>query len=157
MDIDLEDYKLFLKPHAREKLGYIFPFRHLLNIYDPLMRLIMKYFTCEGRFSRLYRYHIILLMHFTSTKPLDLPHFLYKSLLRITEKVQSRNKDHHPSLFHHGLVKLIVLHHLSSINMTWETFMEKVAATPTTSPLVMDSTPSPSVSSQPMKIGSYIM
>ena len=71
----------------------------------------------------------------------------------MTEKVQSRNKYHHPSVFHHGLVKLIVLNHLSSINITWETFMEKVATAPTTSPLVMHSTPSPSLSAQLMEVG----
>ena len=65
MDIDLEYYKLFLKPHARQNPEYIFLFRHLLNKYAPLMRLIMKYLTCEGRFFRFYRYHIMLLMHFT--------------------------------------------------------------------------------------------
>ena len=84
MDIDLEDYELLGKPQARENPEYIFPFRHLLNRYAPLMRLIMKYFTCEGRFSRLYRYHIKLLMHFTPTKKIEFPHYLYKSFLRMT-------------------------------------------------------------------------
>ena len=98
--------------------------------------LIMKYFTCEGRFSRFYRYHSRLLMHFRSTKPLDLPHYLYKILIKMTEEVQSRKQDHYPSIFHHGLVRLIVFHHLSSINRTLETFMERVATIPTTSPHV---------------------
>ena len=74
MDLDLEDYKKFLKPHAREEQKYLFPFRLLLKKYFPLMMLIMKYFTCEGIFSRLNRYHIRLLMHITSTNSLDLPH-----------------------------------------------------------------------------------
>ena len=96
-------------------------------------------------------------MHFTSTKSLELPHYLYRSLLRTTEKTQSKNQDHYPSLFHHGLFKLIVLHHLSAINMTWEAFMERVAIIPTTSPPVMHITPSPSLSAQSMEVGSSSM
>ena len=143
MDLDIENCKQFLKPHAREEPYYLFHFRHLRNKYAPLMMLIMKYFTCEGRFSRLYRYHIKWLMHFTFIKTLDLTHYLYRSLIKMTEKVESIKQDHYPSIFHCGLLKLIMLHHLSSINMTWETFMERVAGTLTINPLVMHSTSSP--------------
>ena len=87
MDLDPEDYKEILKPHAREEPEYLFPFKHLLNKYAPLMMLIMKYFTCEGIFYKFYRYHIRLLMHFTSTKSLDFPHYLYRSLIKMNEKV----------------------------------------------------------------------
>ena len=52
---------------------------------------------------------------------------------------------------------LIVLHHLSSINMTWETFMERVAAMFTASLPFMHSTSSPSLSTLLMEVGSSIM
>ena len=54
MDLDIENYKVFLKPHYKDTPTHIFPFRQLLDRYAPLMKMIMKYFTCEGRFSRLY-------------------------------------------------------------------------------------------------------
>ena len=54
MELDLENYKMFLKPHCKDAPQHIFPFRHLLDKYSPFMNLIMKYLTCEGRFSRLY-------------------------------------------------------------------------------------------------------
>ena len=60
----------------------------------------------------------------------------------MNEKVQRKGKDHHPSLFNHGLFKLIFLHQLLAINISWETFMETVASTPTTSPPIIHNTPS---------------
>ena len=45
MDLDIENYKQFLKPHSRDDSDFLFPFKHLKNKYDPLMMFIMKYFT----------------------------------------------------------------------------------------------------------------
>ena len=85
--IDLDDYKPFLKPEHREACPAIFPFSYLLASYAPLMKIIMKYFTCQGRFSRVYAYHIGLLMHFTRTKQLNLPFFLCKSIEKMASSV----------------------------------------------------------------------
>lgn len=82
MDLDLEHYKMFLKPQYKESPSHIFPSRKLLEKYNPLMKIIMKYFTCEGRFRRLYQYHIRLLMHFTSMKPGNLPNYLFRILVK---------------------------------------------------------------------------
>ena len=49
--LDSEDYKPFLKPEHRDSCPSIFPFSYLLASYAPLMKIIMQYFTCEGRFS----------------------------------------------------------------------------------------------------------
>jgi len=51
--------------------------------YVPLMKLIIKYFTCEGRFSRLYAYHIRFLMHFTRVRMMSIPYFIYKNIERM--------------------------------------------------------------------------
>ena len=108
------------------------------------MKMIMRCFTCEGRFSRLYQYHIRLLMHFTIVKPLNLPHYLYRSILKMIKKVQIKGKDHQSNLFHHDLVKVIFLHHLSEINMPWEEFTESASLLPTTNQPSSQGTPSPS-------------
>ena len=110
MGLDLEHYNFFLKPQYKQSHSHIFPSKQLLDKYNPLMKIIMKYFTCEGRFSRLYQYHIRLLMHFTSIKPLNLPNCLFRSLVKMTEKVQSKGRNHQASLFHHDVIKMIVLH-----------------------------------------------
>lgn len=63
--VDKEHYELHIKVGYHKKISRVFPFRYLHDTYAPLMKLIIKYFSCEGRFSRLYTYHVRLLMHFT--------------------------------------------------------------------------------------------
>ena len=58
VSLDLSHYHPFLKPRYQADCKTIFPFSHLLERYAPLMKVIMKYFTYEGIFSRLYSYHI---------------------------------------------------------------------------------------------------
>lgn len=96
----------------------------MLERYAPFMKVVMKFFTCEGRFSRLYQYHIRLLMHFIVAKSLNLSSYLYKSLTKMSERVQLKGKVHYPSLFHHSLIKVIVLHQFKEKNMTWDAFIE---------------------------------
>ena len=45
-DLDLDSYKMYLKLAYKASPTHIFPFRQLLEKYAPLMKLIMKYFTC---------------------------------------------------------------------------------------------------------------
>ena len=45
------DFKFFLKPRQQNQTKRFFPFSHLLDIYAPMMKIIMKYFSCEGRFQ----------------------------------------------------------------------------------------------------------
>ena len=123
LDICVKNYKSFIKGHYKDAIKKVFPFGQLLDRFSQLMRVIMKYFTCEGRFSRLYKYHVRLLMHFTGVKPLNLFYYLYKILAKMAEKVQHRESDHQAILFHHALIKFIFLHQLVDNNITWETFI----------------------------------
>lgn len=86
------------------------------------MKIIMNYFTCEGRYSRIYKYHMKLLMHFTGVQRINLSYYLYKSLVKMEEKVQKQGENHYTSLFHHGLVKVLVFHQLAQENMSWDHF-----------------------------------
>lgn len=101
----------------------------------------MKYFTCESRSSAMYKYHIRLLMHFTDVKPLNLPHYLYKTLVKMAKKVQNRKGDHQASFYHHALIKIIVLHQLEQMSISWETFMQSTVFLPSTSQPTKHSTP----------------
>ena len=91
----LEDryYEPFIKPMYRNERKRVFPFRYLLNRYAPMMNIIMKYFSCEGRLSRLYTYHIRLLMHFTRVKLLNIPYYLLRSIDKMAYIVQKREFD----------------------------------------------------------------
>lgn len=139
MELSLDDYKMFLKPNVRETFEHGFPFRHLLNEYSPLMKLIMNYFTCEGRLSRLYRYHVMLLMHFTSTRTLNLCNFLSKSVLKMAKKIHTRGEPHITNLFHNSLIKIVVMDQLLVKQITWETFLDKLKTAPIISPTVSPS------------------
>ena len=109
----LSYYEPFLKPRYQQGCKNFFPFSYLLERYAPLMRQIIKYFTCEGRYSRLYSYHIRLLMHFTRVNLLNLPYYLYRSIDKMASVVKKRSYSQQmQSLFHHSLVKMIVLHQL---------------------------------------------
>ena len=106
-------FEPFLKTRYRGGSKTIFPFSHLKHRYASLMLVIMKYFTYEGRYSRLYSYHVRLLMHFTGAKVLNLPYYLYRSIEKMSSIVRRRNHPHQMhSLFHHSLIKMVVLHQL---------------------------------------------
>jgi len=88
------------------------------------MKLIIKYFTCEGRFSKLYAYHIRLLMHFTRVIMMSIPYFICKNIERMT--VIAKRKSYPQQLnriYHFSVIKIIVLHHLTQFGMPWETFI----------------------------------
>ena len=54
MDLDIENYKIFLKSHYKDAPKHVFHFRKLLARYAPLIKMSMRYLICEGRFSRIY-------------------------------------------------------------------------------------------------------
>jgi len=118
MELDASHYKYFVKPQYKGKYGHTFQKNYLLNHYNKLLKVIQRYFTCEGHFSRVYQYHISLLMHFTSKRSLNLPYYLFKNLGKMVEKVQSKGEKHLPNLFHFVLIKLLVLNELDKMKMS---------------------------------------
>jgi hypothetical protein len=106
-----------LKPEFRNiDFGATIPREILLENHSNLLRVIQRFFTCEGRFTRVYQYHIRLLMHFTGRKPLNLPYYLFRSLGKMVDRVQVRKDQGEPSLFHFSLIKLLVLEELRKRN-----------------------------------------
>ncbi len=49
--LDYVYFEPYVRPAFASHLSGVFPFRFLRAEYAPIMRLIMHYFTCEGRFS----------------------------------------------------------------------------------------------------------
>jgi hypothetical protein len=124
MPLELMFYIEFLKPQYRkQKFGVTIPREYLLEPYEKLLRVIQRYFTCVGRFERVYQYHVRLLMHFTRKSPLHLPFYLYRSLGKMAGKVQARVDQLKSSLFHLSLVKLLVVEELRKLNMEWNYFL----------------------------------
>lgn len=66
MPLDPMFYTDFLNTkYIKQKFGATIPREYVLEPYEKLLRVIRRYFTCEGRFDRVYQYHVRLLMHFT--------------------------------------------------------------------------------------------
>jgi hypothetical protein len=58
--------KDFLKPcYQKEKISKGVPRIHLVEGFDKMLKIIQRYFTCEGRFNMIYQYHIRLFLNFT--------------------------------------------------------------------------------------------
>jgi hypothetical protein len=96
------------------------PRSYLEEKWKILLKIIQVYITCEGRYGRTMLYHFRLLLHFTGKKPMNMPFYLLKSLTKMASKVQPKPQNANNNLFHHGLIKLIVLEDLSRRNKTWD-------------------------------------
>jgi hypothetical protein len=88
--------------------------------------ILQRYLTCEGRYTIIFPCHARLLLHFTGTL-LNIPFFLLKSLKRMAEQVQRVN-EFRGSLFHFGLVKILITYALSKKQESWDLFTVKTLA-----------------------------
>ena len=89
-----------------------------------MMKLIIRYFNCEGRFSRLYAYHIRLLMHFTRVRMMNLPYFMCRNIEKMTTLVQRKTPERqYSSIYHFALIKIVVMHQLGLQGISWEDFI----------------------------------
>ena len=88
---------------------------------------IMKYITCEGRFSIVYGYHFRLLtelrhkMDLPTEQKLSIPYFLLQSLIECATKLREGTPD---QLAHHGLIRLLMedAPHTYTVPLSWEIF-----------------------------------
>jgi len=125
MPLDIVNYKDFLNSKYRSKeYGAIVLREYFLEPYKKLRKIIKRYFTCEGRFGRIYQYHFRLLMHFIGKIPLNMPFYLFRSLSKMAYKVQGNKFHVEPSIFHFSLNKLLVVEELRKSNQSWQAFID---------------------------------
>ena len=121
---DRNPCKEFLKEaYVNEDYTKAVPRFYLKEHYALLITCIQKYLTCEGRYNKVYPYHFKLLLHFTRKVSIDIPFYLFRSLSKMCDKVQLRKEDCETSLFHHGLIKLLILDSLLKIGRDWNSFI----------------------------------
>jgi hypothetical protein len=70
-----------------------------------------------------YEYHIRLLLHFTREETMNLPFYFFRSIVKISDIVQSKSKQVDTNLFHSGLIKMLLMEELKKTNIDCETFM----------------------------------
>ena len=75
--------------------------------WRPVLDLIHRYLTCEGRLSSAYVYHLRLMSIFIGF-PLNLPYYLLHSLFKMSNAIKKGPKHVSHSLFHHGLVRMLI-------------------------------------------------
>jgi hypothetical protein len=116
--------KDFLKPdYQKDNLSKGVPRSHLVEGFDKMLKIIQRYFTCEGRFNMIYQYHIRILLHFTSKDLMNIPFYLLRSMGKMDDRVQAKSKALDTSVFHSGLIRMLVMEELKKINLSWEQFI----------------------------------
>jgi hypothetical protein len=74
MILNVDFSKEFLKPDYQiDNFSKGVPRSHLVEDFDQMLKIIQRYFTCEGSFNMLYQYHISLLLHFTGKYAMNIP------------------------------------------------------------------------------------
>jgi hypothetical protein len=122
--LSCSSYNRVFKPEfkriSREK-GYA---KECINVelINPLI-VITRLITCEGRYSTFKACHFRLLAHFLFNKPLNFPFYFLKSLEKMSSQVRKNVTNPHNSLFHHGLIKLLVLAELEKQGKNWDAFI----------------------------------
>ena len=76
--------------------------------YRHLLVFLQKYIMCEGRFSLAFLFHIQLLGQFQD-QPLNFPYYLNISLAKMFTAAKERVVHIEENLYHHGLVKIILM------------------------------------------------
>jgi len=85
-----------------------------------MLKVIQRYFTCEGRFNLIYQYHIRLLLHFTGKDDMNLPFYLFRSIGKMYGRVQAKSKAVDTIVFDSGLINVLVMEELRNKKMDWE-------------------------------------
>ena len=96
------------------------PVSSLKPRWHDLIAIVKQFITCEGRFGLVFLYHLRFLMSFIDF-PLNMPYFLLRSLYNMGKWFRRKKSD--SSLFHHGLIKIIIVHQLQLHNDSWDAFV----------------------------------
>ena len=71
----------------------------------------------------MHYYHIIFLMHLNGDKEMNLPLYLLKILTKMSKRIHNYPKASHISLYHQGLIKILVLFALNELEIPWTYFL----------------------------------
>jgi hypothetical protein len=98
------------------------PISMLKPRWHDLLIMVKLFVTCEGRYGLVFLYHLRLLINFIGY-PLNMPFYFQRSLYKMSKRFKREKSD--SSLFHHGLIRLIIVHHLSLHGDSWQAFIAR--------------------------------
>jgi hypothetical protein len=118
------EFRSYLKPeHKCLVWKKDIPMSFLEEKWQHLLKAILVYITCEGRYNRVMIYHFKLMNHFTGRSPLNLPYYLHRSLTKMAHQVKAKPSKVAGRLSHHGLIKLLVCELLQRRSKEWNYFL----------------------------------
>jgi hypothetical protein len=118
------DFRPYLKPEFQDiAWNREIPTSYLEEKWQVILKSIQLYITAEGRYHRAMLYHFKLMDHFIGKTPLNLPFYFHKSLTKMCNRVQAKPDNIQNTLFHFGLIKIIIVEELRKREITWEHFM----------------------------------
>ena len=91
--------------------------------WQLVLNVIHRYVTCEGPLSSAYVYHLRLMAVFLGF-PINMPYYLVQSLTKMSSAMKKGPRNISHSLFHHGLVRMLIERELSKQNRSWDEFLE---------------------------------
>jgi hypothetical protein len=98
------------------------PAKMLKQRWHDLLMIIKQFITCEGRYGFVFLFHLRLLMVFMGFE-LNVPHYLHRSLFKMAKRYKRSQAD--TSLFHLGLIKMIVVYELGLRRDSWGDFLSR--------------------------------
>jgi hypothetical protein len=90
--------------------------------WHGLLEILRQFVTCKGLFGFVFLYHIRLLMNFIGFQ-LKMPYYLWRSLYKMAKRYKRQHLN--SSLFHHGLIKILLVHQLNLQNDDWNSFLTR--------------------------------
>lgn len=94
-----------------------------MHPWDEMVYIIQKFFTCEGRYSIVYLYHIKLLLHLKGQCTISLPYFLLQSLTKMSKTIQKKKGNEDKSLYNFWLIKILIEFEVQRRGKTWKEFL----------------------------------
>jgi hypothetical protein len=99
------------------------PMSYLETKWQTLLKAILVYITCEGRYNRVMYYHFKLLNHFTGREHLNIPYFFHKTLIKMEKQVKAQPTKVSSRISHQGLITLLVKEALHRKQIEWSFFL----------------------------------
>ena len=98
----------YLLPCVVADSGKGVPIQNFKPEWIEPIKVLQSYVTCEGRFSFVFKYHFRFLQHLSNESKMNLPFLFLKRLQNISCRVREHQDHTKQSIFHHGLIKLII-------------------------------------------------
>ena len=122
--VKIGDFSKFLKPqYSMVDWKHGIPASWLKEDWHHVLNLVQRFITCEGRFSIAHLYQMRLLTHITGDDPLNLPFYLYNSLIKMSQRYQHQPLSFPQYVYHRGLIKMLVQFQLNKKTKSWDEFL----------------------------------